>query len=188
MADFTIHDETNAPAAARPLLEGAKKTVGFVPNLYGAFAGSPALLEAYLNLAAIINEKSSFTATERQVVRLAASYENSCHYCMAAEAAVSQGAGVDAGVISALREGTPLADAKLEALRRFTVAMVRDRGFVSDADVQTFIEAGYSQEAVLDVVLIVGQKVLSNYTNHLVETPLDPAFAPLAWTKPTVAA
>lgn len=183
MADFAVYSETDAPEGARDRLAGAKKSLGFVPNLFGTFAEAPVALEAYQTLGGIF-DKSSFTATERQIVRLSSSFVNECHYCMAAEAAVSNLQKVDADIVAALREGRPLADPKLETLRRFTAQVTERRGWVSDEDVQAFLNAGYTRANVLEVIVGVAQKVLSNYTNHIAKTPLDEPFKPLAWTKP----
>lgn len=183
MADFPIHDETNAPEGSRERLAGAKKSLGFVPNLFGVFAESPAALEAYQTLGGIF-DTSSFTPTERQVVRLSSSFVNDCHYCMAAEAAVANLKKVDADVIAALREGRPIADPKLEALRTFTAKVTEQRGWVSEEDSAAFLAAGYTRAQILEVIVGVAQKVLSNYTNHFANTPLDDAFQPLAWTNP----
>lgn len=75
----------------------------------------------------------------------------------------------------------PIADARLEALRKFTAKLVEAGGWLQEADVSAFLMASYTPADVLDVVLGVGQKTLSNYTNHLVGTELDAAFAGRAW-------
>jgi len=94
---------------------------------------------------------------------------------------------MDDAVIAALRAGTPLPDAKLEALHKFATAVVRERGFVPDADVDAFLAAGYTRRNVLEVILGVATKVMSNYTNHLVHTPYDAFMQGNEWTKPEAA-
>jgi alkylhydroperoxidase family enzyme len=91
---------------------------------------------------------------------------------------------VDASVITALRDDLPLRDNRLQALRTFTVEVVRTRGWPSDQALAGFLAAGYSQAQALEVVLGVGVKTLSNYANHLANTPLDAAFAPAKWSPP----
>ena len=179
---YTVHTAETAPAAARDILAGAKKNLGFVPNLLGVMAESPALLKAYATLSGIFDE-TSFNATERQVVLLAVSYENDCGYCVAAHSAIAGMQKVPNDVVKAIREGRPIADAKLEALRRLAAAVVASRGWPSEADTKSFLAAGYGRRQVLEVVLGVGMKTLSNYANHVAKTPLDQAFAPVAWSK-----
>ena len=113
---FKTYDENNAPAGSVDLLKNAKNKYGFVPNLLATMAEAPALTKAYMTLAGIF-EETSFDATERQIVLLATSFANSCHYCMAAHTAIAGMQNVPQDVIKALRENRPIADQKLEALR-----------------------------------------------------------------------
>ena len=175
-----------APEASRPLLEGAQASFGFVPNLLATFANSPAVLEGYLGVAGAFG-KSSLSATEQEVITISVSIENGCTYCVAGHTTIGQMKKVEASVLEALRDGAPLSDQKLEALRDFAIAVVRDRGWVSEEKQQAFFEAGYSPAQALEVVLGVTMKTLSNYTNHLAETPLDPAFAANIWRETATA-
>lgn len=182
MTDFTTHTIESAPADSKPLLEGAKAKVGFVPNLFANMAESPALLEGYLTLANIFG-KTSFTETERQIVTMTSNRLNGCTYCMAAHTTISKGAGVPDDVIEALRDNTPIADTKLEALRQFSEVMVETRGWPSEAQTQAFLDAGWTKANILEVVLGTSLKVMSNYTNHAAATPLDDAFQGNAWSQ-----
>ena len=175
MTQFPIHTLETAPEGSRPFIAGAKAAFGLVPNLVGEFAESPAVIEGYLALASAY-QKSGLTPLEREVVLIAASVENACHYCVAAHTTVTQGQKLDQTVIQAVRNGGPIADARLEALRDFATRVVRERGWVSDADVNRLIAAGYTAGNVLEVVLGVGLKTISNYVNHIAETPVDAAF------------
>lgn len=186
MTDFNQYDATNAPEAARPLLNTAKAAYGFVPNLLATMAESPAILEGYMTLAGIL-DKSTLSPAERQVVLLTASYENGCTYCMAAHSVIAQGAGLSEDAIAAIRNGSTLPDAKQEALAEFTRVIVRERGFANEAAVNAFLGAGFTKANIFDVILGVSLKTMSNYTNHIAETPVDAAFQPQAWTKPAVA-
>ncbi len=181
MADLTIHDETNAPEAARPLLEKVKAAYGFIPSVLGIMAESPPTLEAYQSLQGHF-AKAGFTPLEAQVVQITTSVENECHYCVAAHSAVADAGKLDMDVINAVRDNRPIADPKLEALHAFTRSVVRGRGFVCDAQVGAFLNAGYSRAAVLGVILGVAMKTISNYVNHVAETPLNPQFKAYAWS------
>ncbi|MEM1178375.1 MAG: carboxymuconolactone decarboxylase family protein [Acidobacteriota bacterium] len=182
MSQFPVHTAASAPEASKATLEATQKAYGFLPNLFGTMASSPALVEAYASLSKIFGS-TSFSPTEQQIVLLATSELNGCTYCMAAHSVVAKMAKVSDGVIEALRANQPLADAKLEALRRLTVSVVESRGWPEEATLQAFYDAGYTPAQYLEVVLGVGLKTLSNYTNHIASTPLDPAFQPAAWTK-----
>lgn len=181
MTQFAVHTLATAPDASRPSMEGAQKAFGILPNLIGVFAESPAVAEGYLGLAGALG-KSSFTALERETVLITASVENDCHYCVAAHTTVTQGQKLDQSVIAAIRERRPIANGRLEALRLFTIKLVQNRGFVSDADVAAFLDAGFTRAQVLETVMGIALKVMSNYVNHIAETPLDAPFQANAWT------
>ncbi|WP_203291683.1 carboxymuconolactone decarboxylase family protein [Maricaulis parjimensis] len=184
MTRLTIFDQTNAPAAARGVLSKAKAQYGFVPNVLGEMAGSPTALEAY----AAMNQafgRSGLTAIEQQIVLLTTSFANNCEYCVAVHSTLALDAGLDRDVIMTIRDGEPIRlDARLEALRQFTLAIVRERGLVERSDVDAFLKAGFTKANVLDVIHGVTVKTMTNYINHIAETPLDEAFKAMAWSKP----
>ena len=179
---FQSYTADTAPEASRPLLAAVKGQFGFVPNLQSFMAESPELLAAHNALWAEF-AKTSLTQHEQQVVFMTAIYENDCHYCMAGHTTMAKMQKLGDDVIQALRNGGEIADPKLEALHRFTTLVVRDRGFVADAEVQALLDAGYTRRNVLEVVLGVSIKIQSNYTNHLVGTPLAPFMKGNEWIK-----
>jgi uncharacterized peroxidase-related enzyme len=165
----------SAPERSRPLLEQAQRNYGFVPNILGVMAHSPALLEAYMTMSQIF-ERTGFSAAEKQVVLLAVSTENGCDYCTTAHTAIGRMQGVDEAVLEAIARGDALPDERLDALFRFTRTMVAKRGHPSDDDLRAFREAGYSEGQVQDVIVGIGMKTLSNYNNHIAGTPVDEQF------------
>ena len=187
MTDFTLHTQETAPEDSKPLLDNSLKAFGMIPNLHAVMAESPEHLEAYQKLHELF-QKTSLTPAQQTVVWLTINVEHECHYCVPAHTAIAHMQKINAGVIDALRSATPLEDDKLEALRRFTLQVVRQRGVVSEQDVQRFLEAGYTRRQVLDVILGVAQKVMSNYVNHLADTPVDAPFQKFAWTPAAAAA
>lgn len=183
---FDAYTVDTAPADSKPLIEGTKAAFGFVPNLQSFMAESPELLAGYSALWDLFS-KSTLTPHEQQVVYLSSNFENDCHYCMAGHSTLAKMIKMDPAVIAALRAGTELPDAKLEALHRFTTIVVRERGFVTDAQVEAFLAAGYTRRNVFEVILGVATKVMSNYTNHIVHTPYDAFMKGNEWTKPQAA-
>jgi uncharacterized peroxidase-related enzyme len=180
---FALHDSATAPAGSGEILTGVEKAWGFVPNLHRALAESPAALEAYSTLWTIA-EKTRFSAIERNVAYLSIIFENECRYCMAGHSNLSKMANVKDEYIAAIREGRPISDPKLEALRHFSAQVTRNRGIVSDSDVAAFKAAGYDNGAILDVLVLAATKLISNYANHLVDTPLDAFMKGAEWTPP----
>jgi len=187
MTQFTLHTEDTAPKNSKPLLAGAKKAYGFVPNLYAGQAEAPALLEGYLSLATTFN-KTALSETERQVIMIANNRLNGCPYCVAAHTTIAKGSGVDNDVVQALRNGTEIPDVKLEALHQFAVRMNETRGWVAQNDLDALFAVGYDKQTALEVIVGTALKVMSTYTNHLINTPLDAAFKSEAWSASDVEA
>lgn len=179
---FTIHNLETAPAASRPLLEQTRKAFGFIPNLMGVFAESPAATQAYLVLGQALKH-STLTAVQQEVVFIAVSAESNCSYCVAAHSAHAAMVKMPPAILGALRDQATLPDSRLEALRQFALALVRKRGWLDQSDFEAFFAARYTQAQALDVITILAMKTLSNYANHVAETPLDSAFENLAWNK-----
>jgi len=175
---FTIDD---APQAAKEDLQMVEKVYGVVPNLMKGLAASPAALKAYMALAGNLKAHGVLNPVEQQVVYLTVSAKNGCDYCVAAHSAGANMAKMPAEVLSALREQRDLPDAKLDALAKFTLAMLDQRGYMSEADLAAFTDAGFGQAHMLDLITIMAQKTMSNYFNHVAQTPLDDMFKPMAW-------
>ena len=182
MTDFELHDESTAPEASKELLEDSKNSFGMIPGLHAVMAEAPGLLEAYKTVHELF-ANSSFDKDELTVVWQTVNVEHNCHYCVPAHTAIANSMGVDDAISEALRNETPLPNARLEALRDFTLSVVRGRGNVDDAEVQAFLDAGFTKRQILEVVLGVSQKVMSNYTNHLANTPVDRPFQKFDWQK-----
>lgn len=186
MSRFPVHSIETAPAGSREGLQAAKARFGFVPNLLGMLAGSPAALGAYLGVTEAFGA-GTLTEVERQVVLLTVSRQHECHYCMAAHSAGAMMAGIGPEVLEGLRRGEPLPDARLEALRRTTDRLVTARGWISPEEVDAFFTAGFTEAQLLEVLAGIALKTISNYANHLAGTPLDPPFAKFAWSKKELA-
>lgn len=179
---FPFHDQDTAPEASKPLLDKSQKAFGRLPGLHKVLAESPQAYEGYQLLHKLFNE-TDFKADELTVVWQSINVENECHYCVPAHTGIARMMKVSDDISEALRNETPLPNARLEALRRFTVQMVRERGNVSEAQMKDFFDSGYGHRAVLDVILGLAQKTMSNYVNHVAETPVDEVFQPLAWKR-----
>ncbi|MDX1635532.1 MAG: carboxymuconolactone decarboxylase family protein [Marinobacter sp.] len=182
MSKFPLHDQNSAPADAKPLLEDSKKVFGMIPSLHAVMAEAPGVLEGYKKLHQLVLD-SSFDNDEKTVVWQTINVEHACHYCVPAHTGIAKMMEVSDDITNALRDETALPNDRLEALRTFTLAVVRKRGEVNREDLDAFYSAGYKHRQVLEVVLVVSQKVMSNYINHIAETPVDEPFKKFAWKK-----
>ncbi|WP_405399001.1 carboxymuconolactone decarboxylase family protein [Maribacter sp. Asnod2-G09] len=182
MTTLKVHDIESAPEGSKGLLENSQKSFGMIPGLHGVLAASPQILEAYQTLHKLFTE-TSFNNDELTVVWQTINVEHACHYCVPAHTGIAKMMKVDDAITEALRNETPLVDEKLEALRTFTLSVVRNRGNVTQEDLDTFYAAGYGEQQVLEIILGLSQKVISNYTNHIAHTPVDAPFQGFAWSK-----
>ncbi|NLA88325.1 MAG: carboxymuconolactone decarboxylase family protein [Alcaligenaceae bacterium] len=174
MSRLTIHTIESAPVEAQERVKVAKQNNGFLPNLIGVLAGAPTALEMYQEVGAM-NARSSLSAAEREVVQITAATLNRCAFCVAGHTALSLKKKIlDEAEVQALRQTTPLSDKKFNALALFTQEVMNNKGAVSDEELQTFFDSGYSEQQALEVVLGVALATLCNYSNNLAQTAINP--------------
>jgi uncharacterized peroxidase-related enzyme len=166
-----------APDASKPALETIQKGFGFIPNLMATFANSPEVLRGYLALDAEW-EKTAFTPPERQLVLITTSLENGCSYCLAAHCTIAKGfMGVPADVVSAIRTRKSTGDPKVDALVALVRELVSQRGHAQPETIQRFLAAGFTKPQVMELLLGIALKTISNYLDHINPAPLDAAFS-----------
>lgn len=182
MSHFTFHTIETAPLESQPLIENSVKAFGRLPGLHKVMAESPQLLEGYQVLHKLFQD-TSFDAEELTVVWQTINVEHECHYCVPAHTGIANMMKVDPALTEALRNEAPMPTAKLQALHDTTLAMVRSRGNLSEQEVEAFFAAGYGPKQLLEIILGLSQKVMSNYVNHLAQTPVDEVFKVYAWEK-----
>jgi len=176
---FELYNKETAPANSQTLLDNSLKAFGMIPNLHAIMAEAPELLEGYQILHQLF-QKTSFDAEEITVVWQTINVEHECHYCVPAHTGIAHMMKVDSAVTDALRNRTELPTKKLQILHLTTLALVRNRGHLSEEELTVFFEAGFEKRQLLEIILGVSQKVMSNYVNHLADTPVDKAFQKFA--------
>ena len=182
MTSLKIQSLESAPEESKELLEKSKKAYGMIPGLHGVLAGAPGILEGYQKLHELF-ENSSFNNEESTVVWQSINVEHECHYCVPAHTGIAKMMKVDDSITEALRNETTLENPKLEALRTMTLKIVRNRGNVTQEDLDAFYKAGYGERQVLEIILGLSQKTISNYVNHIANTPVDEGFKKYEWSK-----
>jgi len=180
MSEFTLYTKDTAAEAAKPLIDNSVKAFGMLPNLHAVMAEAPTLLEGYQVLHDLA-QKTSFDADELTVVWQTINVEHACHYCVPAHTAIAKGMKVSDALVEELRNDEALSNNKLNTLKQMVLAVTRGRGHISEQDVSAFYNAGYGQQQLLEIILILAQKVMSNYTNHLADTPVDEPFKVFDW-------
>jgi len=178
---FKIYTPENAPAPANDILGNLKKMIGFVPNVFAIMGGTHSALKSFVELTTQFGE-TSLTATEREIVHIAASVENECAYCVAGHTAFAKMQKVPNEVIDAVRNRGVIADPKLAALHDFVRAVVVKRGHLDTLEKERFLAAGYSKNQMQEVILGICEKMFSNLTSIVLDLPLDDAFREYEWT------
>ncbi len=173
MTIFPKHNlDTSNPEAAS-LLQSVQGKYGFVPDLFTYMAEAPATLEAYMVLAGLI-DKTSLSGAQAQIIQLAISIENGCDFCETAHVAMAKLNKANPQTISALINQTLIEDSDDRALVDLALTIVRKRGWLEESDLGKFLETSFSHQQVLEVILCVTIKTLSNYTNHLTKPVANP--------------
>jgi uncharacterized peroxidase-related enzyme len=170
-------DPSRADGRARELLQSVKAKYGMVANLPRVMANSPAMMSTYQHAEEEFQNNSGFNRSEQEVIFLVISKENGCDYCVAAHSIMADmKSTVPAAVTNAIRDDQPIPDAKYAVLATFTRTMVEKRGWPEEADVAAFFSAGYTEHHILSIILAIAMKTMTNYTNHVFQTPLDKVF------------
>jgi uncharacterized peroxidase-related enzyme len=175
MTNFAVPTAATVSPANQAIFEQLKKGLGMVPNLYATLAHSDHALGNYLTLQ---NGKSSLNAKEREVINLVVSQVNECAYCLAAHTALGAMVGFTPAQIVAIRKGGAAFDAKLDALARLVKGATLNRGHAAQELIDAFFAAGYNQGNLVDVVMVIGDKIITNYLHALTKVPVDFPAAP----------
>lgn len=159
----------------RGILTAIKDKVGMVPNIYATYALSESALERYTSFA---NGKTSFNNKEKQVINLIVSQVNGCSYCQAAHTVIGKMNGFSDEQIISLRKGSAPFDSKYDALVKTAKEIAEKKGKVSDEILDSFFDAGYTQENFIDLIINVGEKTITNFLHNATEIPVDFPEAP----------
>lgn len=177
MTKFTVPARGEVSESNQAIFDNLQKGLGFVPNLYAYYAKNETALGDYL---ALQNRKSTLRAKEREAINLATSQINGCSYCLAAHTALGKMNGFTDEQIIELRKGSASFDSKLDALVKFVASTLSNKGKASEEMKQAFFDAGYTEANMIDVVIVIGDKIISNYIHNLTGFEVDfPAAQPL---------
>lgn len=170
MEKFTVPTRENVSDNNQALFDNLQKAVGFVPNMYAFFAHSPSALGDYLTLQ---NRKNSLNNKEKEVINLVVSQLNGCNYCKAAHTAIGKMVGFSEAQTLEIRRANISFNSKLNALVQLAKEIVANKGEVLQETKTNFFNEGYNIENLVDVVMTVGDKIITNYLFALVKVPID---------------
>ena len=180
---YQVHSITTAPEGARATVNKFIQAWGFLPNLGGVMAESPAALELLWQGYGALTANATLSAAQQNIVAIAVSRHNGCDYCVSAHSTMAAGSGLDPSVLQAVRDGRPAAHPKLEALRATATRLTQANGWLTDAEKARFFAAGYSRGQLLEVIGWAALKTLTNYVNHAAQTPIDAQWQAHVWER-----
>lgn len=180
MVNFTVPGRDEVSENNQAIFDNLNSKLGFVPNLYAYYAKNDTALADYLTLQ---NRKTSLSGKEKEIVNLVTSQINGCDYCKAAHTAIGKMNGFTDEQILEIRGGRVSFDNKFDALAQFTATVVQNRGRASEAATEQLLAAGYNEANLIDIVLLIGDKVVSNYIHNITQIPVDFPAAPALETE-----
>ncbi|PYC76883.1 alkylhydroperoxidase [Streptomyces tateyamensis] len=178
---FPDHTLDTAPAAARPTMAAITRHLGHLPAAVARLANSPELLEAFTKSNALFTA-STLDPLAREVLVMTVATRNECHLCVAMHTDLLHRLGAAPELIEALRDGRALPDARLQAVRQFTLEVLATTGAASPEALAAFQAAGFTTRNALEVVLGIGTYTMSTLANRLTGAPVDERLAAHAWT------
>lgn len=175
MTTFQVPTRETVTPDNQAIFDKLKAGLGFVPNIYATYALSSNALGRVLTFA---NGKTTLSNKEKEVVNLAVSQVNECNYCLAAHTAIGKMNGFTDDQILEIRTGRATFDVKFDALAQVAREIAQHHGNVREATLENFFAAGYSQENLVDTIVAVGEKAITNYLWHITQIPIDFPAAP----------
>ena len=170
MNTFKIPTKESVSENNKALFDNLEKAIGFVPNMFATFAHSPTALGDYLTLQ---NRKTSLSNKEKEIINLIVSQFNGCDYCKAAHTAVGKMVGFTEDETIEIRNAAITFNPKYNALVKFTKAVVAHKGSISEEIKTNYFNAGYTTENLVDTIMMIGDKIITNYLFAIVKVPID---------------
>jgi AhpD family alkylhydroperoxidase len=180
MPNYPVHTIASAPEHSKPGLEQLQKAFGVVPNLAGAIANSPKLINSFVGVFQQVHS-SSLTEQEIQIVLLTDAVANSCTYAVAFHTALALQQGVSSEETDAIRERRVPTDKRFAALSTLAKMLIEKRGHLDEQELDSFIAAGFTKEQVLEVIAIVAASMITNYAGTITNPPLGDPFRQYVW-------
>jgi AhpD family alkylhydroperoxidase len=181
MQTFPIHTIESAPDESKPSLQTLQGVFGMIPNIAGAMSTSPVLIGSLVGLFQKVHG-GNFSEAQIQVLLLTNAVTNGCAWAVAFHTALALGAGVAPADVQAIRDHQTPRSPKSSALSTLARALIEKRGRLDDLDVSRFLQAGFDNAHLLEVIAVVAASTITNYTGNITRPPVETAFEPYAWS------
>jgi alkylhydroperoxidase family enzyme len=183
MSSYPIHTIESAPAQSKPVLQQLRQAFGLIPNIAGAMAASPVLINAFIGLFERVHA-SSLTEPQIQTLLLTNAVTNASAWAVAFHTALALKQGVRPADVDAIRHGGLPGDVTLAALSALARMLIEKRGHLDESDRRRFFDAGFSAEQILEVIAVVAASTITNYTGSVTRPALEATFEEFAWHAP----
>ena len=180
MERFPIYTLDSAPEASKSALRDVQTRFGMIPNLAGAMATSPVLIQSFIGIFDKVHG-GNFTEPQIQTVLLTNAVTNACTWAVALHTALALQAGLDPADVAAMRAGRSPLDHKLGALSTLARTLIEKRGRLDGQDIERFLAAGFGKDLLLEVITIVAASTITNYTGNVTNPPLEAALLSHEW-------
>lgn len=175
MATLQAKTRNEVSANNQAIFDQLKSKLGMVPNLYATFANSENALANYL---ALSSAKSSLSTKEKEIVNLAVSQANGCNYCLAVHSLLIQQNGISKEQALDIRLNEVNWDIRIKELTNVSHELVATKGHLSPASREAFFQAGFTAENLVDLIVQVGDKTITNYLYATADITIDFPAAP----------
>lgn len=173
--NFTVPTRDEVSENNQGIFDMMTQNFGKVPNLYATFAYNETALADYLTLQ---NRKNTLSAKEREIINLVVSQVNDCKYCVPAHTFLSKMNGFTEEQILEIRRAQITFDSKYDALAKFVKETVTNRGRASEKALNNLFSEGYNKANLVDIMMIIGDKIISNYLHNTTQITIDWPVAP----------
>lgn len=181
MQSFPVLNINTAPEKSRPALQALQGAFGMIPNMAGAMAASPVLIDSLVGLFGKVHG-GSFTEAQIQTLLLTNAVTNGASWAVAFHTGLALKEGLDPADVQAIRERRVPKDATSAALSTFARTLIEKRGRVDASDVDAFVATGFSKELALEVIAVVAASTITNYTSSVTKPPVEEAFQAYSWS------
>ena len=181
MTALKLEPKLSEPNVVSDVLNAIQEKLGFIPNIYSTFASVPVAFEGLTSLNTSF-ANSSFTPAEQEIIALTTSVFNQCPYCVAGHSTFALQHGVDVDTIDAIRDGGDSSEPRYQSLGRTTHALLQNKGHLTAAETATFLNGGFQLPQLLELLLGIAGKTMTNFASKIAQVPLDEAFLDQEWT------
>ncbi|HXT07724.1 MAG TPA: carboxymuconolactone decarboxylase family protein [Roseiarcus sp.] len=182
MTAFPIYTLETAPEASKSALRDLNATFGAIPNIAGAMATSPVLVNSLVGLFGRVHG-GSFSEAQIQTLLLTNAFTDNCAWAVAFHSTLALKEGLAQADVDAMRDGRSPSAGRLGALSTLARALIEKRGHITQQDREAFLAADFGKDQLLEVIAVSAASTITNYTGNVANPPLEATFQAHAWNR-----